>query len=116
MPGERGRDDVFGYDTGYANKNSDDQSLKGYRPVSMMASTVLEEEQPQQQYRYQHHQRGGYGYGYGYGKGGNDVENDDLERKMPDYVPEGMPAVASMAEALYGRWLEGMKTRWARMG
>ena len=120
MPGERGRDDVFGYDTGYANENSTDHSIKGYRPVSMMASTVLEEEQQQQQqhqqYRYQQHQRGGYEYGYGYGRGDDDVENDDLERKMPDYVPEGMPAVASMAEALYGRWLEGMKTRWARMG
>ena len=116
IPGERGRDDVFGYDTGYASYTSSDQSIKGYRPVSMMASTVLEEEEQHQhqQHQYQQHQRSEYGYGYG--RGGNNVENDDLERKMPYYVPEGMPAVASMADALYGRWLEGMKTRWARMG
>ena len=118
VPGERGRDDILGYDAAGGNNNIDNYSVNGYKPISMMVSSVPEEMQQQQrqQQRYRHDDyEQNHAYGRGYGRE-DDEDYDALERKMPDYAPESMPAVASMAEALYGRWLEGMKTRWARMG
>ncbi|KIW07129.1 hypothetical protein, variant [Verruconis gallopava] len=34
------------------------------------------------------------------------------EKRMPGYVPPGMEQSGGLADALYSRWLEGLKSRW----
>ena len=154
VPGERGRDDVFGYadeddgfdiygytDHHHLRTNNDlmrgdggDGYANGQRPMSVSASglissalttssTTMATMMPFQSAA-GFNGGGDSGSGNSSSRGGkgyaNYIHEDDVYgsrvSKMPDYAPEGMPAVASMAEALYGRWLEGMKSRWAKMG
>ena len=35
------------------------------------------------------------------------------EKRLPGYVPKGMEQTGVLEEVLWGRWLDGLKSRWA---